>query len=196
MLPQVDQSQLDVRPIDWNGLTHRFMNNGELEVLIALVAGVAPRCVLEIGVNEGRTAKAMLANVPGILRYIGVDVPPTYRPSKDVQRREVPARPGHMAARDPRFELVLRERGSMDFAPGDLPTVDAVFIDGDHGFEAVLHDTLLARQIVRPGGIIIWHDYHAVDTVDVRRVLERFYATGSDIRHVAGTWLAFELVEP
>ncbi|MGB3389540.1 MAG: class I SAM-dependent methyltransferase [Pseudaminobacter sp.] len=194
-LPIVMQSQLDVRPIDWSGLTKRFMNPGELEVLIALVRSVSPKAVIEIGVNEGRTAKAILANVDGIEKYIGVDVPPGYVTAREVQRKEVPEKPGHLASGDGRFELMLRPRGSMDLSESDFPGLfDAVFIDGDHGFEAVLHDTLLARQIVRPEGIIIWHDYHGQDTVDVRKVLERFRANGSDIRHVEGTWLAFERV--
>jgi predicted O-methyltransferase YrrM len=169
------------------------MGNGELEVLIALVASVNPKSVLEIGVNEGRTAKAILANVPGIEKYIGVDVPHGYVTAREVQRKEVPEKPGDLASGDERFELILRPRGSMDLSEKDLPRLfDAVFIDGDHGFEAVLHDTLLARNIVRKGGIIIWHDYHGQDTVDVRTVLERFHANGSDVRHVEGTWLAFE----
>jgi predicted O-methyltransferase YrrM len=169
------------------------MGNGELEVLIALVASVEPKAVLEIGVNAGRTAKAILANVPGIEKYMGIDVPPGYVTAREVQRKEVPEKPGHLASGDERFELLLRPRGSMDLSKKAFPGLfDAVFIDGDHGFEVVLHDTLLARQIVRPGGIIIWHDYHGQDTVDVRKVLERFHANGSDIRHVEGTWLAFE----
>ncbi len=42
-------------------LTRRFMNPGELEVLVALIGSVKPETVIEIGVNEGRTAKAMPA---------------------------------------------------------------------------------------------------------------------------------------
>jgi len=146
-LPKVAQSQLDVRPIDWRGLPQTFMNRGELEVLIALVASVEPKAVLEIGVNEGRTAKAILANVPGIEKYIGIDVPPGYVTAREVQRKEVPEKPGHLASSDGRFELVLRPRGSMDLSEKEFPGLfDAVFIDGDHGFEAVLHDTLLAGR--------------------------------------------------
>ena len=67
-LPKVKQSQIDVRPIDWGDMPRRFLNPGELEVLVALVRSVKPRGVLEFGVNVGRTAKAILANVPGIER--------------------------------------------------------------------------------------------------------------------------------
>lgn len=193
-LSTVEKSQLDVRPIDWSGLNRRYMNEGELEALVALVRSVTPKVMIEIGVNEGRTAKALLANVSSLDRYIGVDVLPGYVPAKDAQRREVPQHPGHMATGDAKFELLLKPRGSLDLTATDLPRADVVFIDGDHGFEAVLHDTLLARRVVRPGGMIIWHDYHGLDTVDVRKVLERFAAAGSPIWHVASTWLAYERV--
>ncbi len=48
------------------------------------------------------------------------------------------------------------------------------------GSQAVLHDTALARSLVRKGGIIVWHDYHGQDTVDVRRVLETLHRHTED----------------
>jgi predicted O-methyltransferase YrrM len=170
----------------------RFMNKGELEVLIALMASVSPRRVVEFGVNAGRTAKAILANVTGIESYTGIDVLPGYVPAKAVQRNEVPAHPGAMVADDPRFELIVRPRGSLDLTADDLAPCDAVFIDGDHGREAVMHDTALARALVRPGGIIVWHDYHDLGTVDVKAVLDDMHQAGDVIHNVDRTWLAFE----
>ncbi|HVT36306.1 MAG TPA: class I SAM-dependent methyltransferase [Nevskiaceae bacterium] len=190
-LPTVDPATLNVQPIDWTGLDQRYMNPGELEILIALIRSVNPRGVLEIGVNSGRTAKAILDNVPGIEHYQGVDVLPGYKTERRVQRREVPETPGALAARDGRFELVLRSRGSLDLCAADLRPCDAVFIDGDHGRKAVTHDTKLARQLVRPGGIIIWHDYHDLDVVDVRAVLDELYDQGWPLNHLTNTWIAF-----
>lgn len=168
------------------------MNKGELETLVALVRSVSPRHVVEIGVNVGRTAKAIMANVDGIERYTGIDVAPGYVPAKAVQRNEVPAHPGELVADDPRFQLVVRPRGSLDLAVADLAPCEAAFIDGDHGREAVMHDTALARALVRPGGVIVWHDYHDLGTVDVREVLDEMHQAGVPIRHVAQTWLAYE----
>lgn len=193
-LPAIPKSSLDVRPIDWTGLEKRYMNPGELEVLCALVRSVCPERVLEIGCNAGRTAKALLREVPTILDYLGIDVPPGYVFAKRVQHREVPARPGMYAQDDPRFSLLLSPRGSMDLIADDLPRMDAIFIDGDHGRAAVEHDTQLARRIVRPGGIIVWHDYHDLGTVDVRDVLDDLFAGGDPIERVEGTWLAFQRI--
>lgn len=193
-LPTVSRARLSLRPLDWSGLSRRFMNESELETLIALARSVKPRAVLEFGVNAGRTAKALLDNVPGIETYQGIDVPPNYICSKAVQRREVPQRPGELAEVDPRFQLILSPRGSLDLSPADLKPCDVAFIDGDHGREAVLHDTQLARALVRPGGIIIWHDYHDLSVVDVREVLHELHAAGAAIFHVQGTWIAYERV--
>lgn len=192
-LPQIAQSSLDLPVIDWAGRSRRFLNSGELEVLIALVASVAPCTVVEIGCNEGRTARAILDHVHTVENYFGIDVPPSYAPQLlPVQRAEVPRHPGHLAAQDDRFVLMLRPRGSRDLTPSDMPGADAVFIDGDHSAAAVVYDTGLARRIVRPGGIIIWHDYHDLGTVDVKRILDAYYRQGDPIFHVANTWLAFE----
>lgn len=193
-LQTVSRSRLNLRPIDWAGLPRRFMNESELETLIALVASVRPRAVLEFGVNTGRTAKAILANVPGVQSYQGIDVLPGYVTAKPVQRNEVPEKPGHLVQGDSRFHLILSACGSLDLTASDLLPCDAAFIDGDHGRAAVEHDTALARQLVRPGGIIVWHDYHDLGNVDVREVLHEQAVAGAPIQHVQGTWLAFQRV--
>lgn len=195
-LPLFSQAGLPVRDVDWLGLPRRFMNEGEVEIIIALIANVRARSVIEFGVNEGRTAKLILANVPTVTFYQGIDVTPGggYVPAKSVQHRELPQRPGHFAKDDPRFRLVLRRRGSLDLTAADLMRCDVAFIDGDHGRVAVMHDTALARACVRPGGIIIWHDYNDGGTVDVREVLNDMARSGEDILHVEKTWLAFQRV--
>ena len=93
---------------------------------------------------------------------------------------------------DPRFHLIVSPRGSFDLGADDLEPCDAIFIDGDHGIEAVLHDSALAYCLTRPEGIIIWHDYHDLGTVDVKTVLDDLHGNGRNILHVEGTWLAFE----
>lgn len=193
-MQQISKADVGMKPIDWSGLTRRYMNPDELEVLIALVRSVKPKRVLEFGVNEGRTAKAILANVPGIERYQGIDVTSDYIPSKKCQRNEVPLRPGHMVANDKRFELLLRPRGSLDLKPSELAFCDAAFIDGDHGSAAVEWDSLVARALVRSGGIIIWHDYHDLGTVDVCEVLDGFDEAGYPLVHVEDTWLVYQRV--
>lgn len=153
-----------------------------------------PQGVLEFGVNVGRTAQAILQYVHGIERYEGVDVPFGYVTAKEVQRKEVPERPGELVEGDPRFKLLLPEGGSQNLHPTDLSKCDAVFIDGDHSRAGVENDTMLALQVTRPGGIIVWHDYHNLGTVDVREVLHDYMRKGWGLKHVAGTWLVYMMV--
>ncbi len=200
MLPQVTTASLGVQPIEAGHLPTRFLWPGELDAIIALVRSVKPRNVLEIGTNTGRTARAILDNVPGIERYQGIDVLPGYSFGCSVQAMEIPTRPAYLVKSDPRFELILRARGSFDLTADDLLPADLVFIDGDHSAAAVKHDTALADAVLRPGGMIIWHDYHDQGTVDVRDQLHQFARfpdqraanIGGEIQHVAGTWLAFQ----
>jgi predicted O-methyltransferase YrrM len=195
-LPSVLQSSLEVWPIDWTGLPTQYMSHGnnDLEVLVALVRSVSPRHVIEFGVNVGRTAKAIMANVPGIERYTGIDVPLDYVPILALQLDNVVPNPGEMVLSDPRFHLIIRPRGSLDLTAADLEPCDVAFIDGDHGREAVLHDTMLARALVRPGGVIVWHDYHTIGNVDVMAVLDEMHHAGAAIQRIDNSWLAFERV--
>ena len=41
-----------------------------------------------------------------------------------------------------------------------LPQLDLIYIDGDHRYDGVLNDILLAKKLVKKGGIISGHDYH------------------------------------
>jgi predicted O-methyltransferase YrrM len=191
-LMSIAQSELPVRPVNWDGLPRTYLNSGELEIIIALIRLAAKQeIIVEIGLAEGRTAKAILRELPQINRYIGVDTDPSYRTKLVSQWTERAQSPGFLALDDPRFDRWLLPCGSLDLTADDFPPVDAVFIDGDHSSEVVRHDSDLARAIVNSGGIIIFHDVHNAG-VEVTRVLELDYHRGHDIKHVEGTWLAFE----
>jgi len=191
LITVVPQRAIPMPVIDWTNRPRRFMNPGELEVLCGLISTVKPKAVLEFGVNVGRTAQAILEYVPGIERYVGIDVPQGFVTPKEVQRGEVPDRPGELVMMDPRFQLLLHPQGSAYVHPTDLPICDAAFIDGDHSRSGVLADTMLSLQVVRKGGLIIWHDYHTLGTVDVKSVLDEKQEQGWPLFHVENTWIVF-----
>jgi predicted O-methyltransferase YrrM len=192
LLPLITKASLAfVWPIDWLGLHCEYLNPGEMEIIAGLLRDVEAKTVIEFGCRDGRTARVLLQNVIALQRYIGVDVPMEYEPRLPHQRNEMVPNPGYLATSDPRFELIIHPRGSLDLVADDLPPVDGAFIDGDHSELVVLHDANLARAIVRPGGVIVFHDYCNA-AVEVTRVLELDRQRGHDIRHVEGTWLAFE----
>lgn len=156
-----------------------------------MFASVQPRTVIEFGCNEGRAAATILLNVPSIERYIGIDVEQGYQTIMPCQRKEIPAEPGKYAKADPRFELIVRPRGSFDLLPTDLPRAQAIFIDADHSAEGVTQDTMLATLAIEPGGVIVWHDDNGLPQVQVTETLDRLSTHDNPIIHVRDTWLAF-----
>jgi predicted O-methyltransferase YrrM len=193
MIEEIAKADIGNFPVNWLGLHHNYLVAGEMEILAALLRQIEAKSMIEFGCRDGRTARVLLHNVASLEHYIGVDVPMTYEPALPHQRAEMVRNPGALVIDDPRFELIIRERGSLDVGPQDLPPCNAVFIDGDHSEKIVAHDSQLARAIVQPGGIIIWHDAFN-GAVDVMRVLERLANESWPIKSIAGTWLAFRLI--
>ncbi|MBX5463721.1 MAG: class I SAM-dependent methyltransferase [Steroidobacteraceae bacterium] len=186
--------EITPRAYDLEGLPTRYFHPGEIEVLMHLIESVAASVVIEFGVNNGRTPAAVLRNVQSITNYVGIDVTRDYRTIMPAQRKEIPIKPGRLAAHDPRFQLIVRRRGSFDLTPADLPQADVAFIDADHSRQGVMNDYSLARKVVRPGGIIVFHDDNCLPTVEVTQTLNDLCDEGREIVHVAGTWLAYERV--
>jgi len=187
MLPQVDRASLG--PTALRGPFSEYLNADECAVLVSLLRRAQPRVMVEIGIASGLTARRLLEHVPTIERYYGVDVPSNFVTTLCCQQSEVQHKPGRWATHDPRFRLVLRSQGSLDVAD-QLEPCDAVFIDGDHSRNAVLHDADTAGVLIRPGGVIIFHDYMN-SAVEVTEALDELHAAGWPLMHVAGTWLAY-----
>jgi predicted O-methyltransferase YrrM len=166
----------------------QYLNPQETDLVINMVSNVAPKVMIEIGCQLGETAKVILEQVHTLERYIGIDVPFRHKTRLTGQQHEVPANAGLYAEDDPRFYLLLCD--STKLMPSDLEPCDAVFIDGDHSARAVMHDSRLAKALVRPGGIIIWHDMHN-EAVEVTPVIKELCAEGWPIMYIENTWLAF-----
>lgn len=166
----------------------RYLGVYETSLLVALLNSVAPKVMIEFGCNAGITAARVLENVPTLEKYIGIDVPPDHVPPLECQRSEVPVSAGCYAAHDPRFFL-LKENSQL-LRTGHLEPCDAVFIDGDHSERAVLHESRLARRLIRGRGIIVWHDY-GNPSVEVDLALDYLIAEGWPINAVDKSWLAF-----
>jgi predicted O-methyltransferase YrrM len=184
-LRKFSNSELNVKPI--GGPFSGYLNANETAILVALVKAARPRVMIEFGCNTGMTARRVLDHVPSLERYIGIDVPSYYTPLLDCQRSEVPALPGCFAE-DARFYLHVSASQLLGVA--DLEICDAVFIDGDHSRNAVLHDSRLARRLVRRGGVIVWHDY-TNPAVEVTGVIEQLVGEGWPINCVENSWIAF-----
>ena len=109
----------------------------------------------------------------------------------EYQAREVPLHAGSLAGGDPRFEVLISPRGTLDLAPADLAPLDFAFIDGDHSPVAVRHDTWLARG--SGAHVIVWHDYDNPPAIGPAMVIDELNrAEGDPICLISGTTICFE----
>jgi predicted O-methyltransferase YrrM len=185
-MPPVVNTGIWKKPGDW------FMTAYERDMLVALAKSINAATVIETGVQIGGAAKEILSNVPTVQNYVGIDILPTSVPNMPQQASEVPEMAGHLVRHDKRFKLLLSSNGSLDLEPLSLPMCDLFLIDGDHSRKGVLHDTMLARALVRRGGIILWHDYNEECVVDSKAVIDEMHAEGHAIERIFNTWFAME----
>jgi hypothetical protein len=62
---------------------------------------------------------------------------------------------------------------------------DVVFVDGSHAYSYVVSDSTKALRIVKPGGVVLWHDYNSA-TKGVFRALNEL-AKEIPLMHLRGT---------
>ena len=121
--------------------------------------------LVEIGVYAGEVAEALLTWFP-MMRYVGVD---TWLPRGEdsLCRGKTGAyqRAHQVVGRYyPRARLI--ERNSVDAARDFAPqTIDLVFLDAGHSYEAVSADLAAWDPIIKHGGLLCGHDYHYIPAV-------------------------------
>lgn len=122
---------------------------GELAVLLDMLAQVKPRVITEIGCDAGGTLWAW-SQLPGPPRVIGVDLPGgAYSAAAfpETHGAELIIGNSHHKGTFARLQAALG---------GDL--ADMLFIDADHTYAGVASDYHGYRPLVRPGGLIVFHD--------------------------------------
>ncbi len=163
------------------------------EVIAGLVKEHGLRVGAEIGVAEGRFSSALLKLCPDLTLY-GVDpYLPEYKTwdggSWDETRQAQNCIKARVIAKRFKNRFSLIEAPSTDAARGfDDGSLDFVFIDADHSYEAVMSDIAAWLPKVRPGGWITGHDYNSVLFPGVvSAVKENFAKFSTDQDHV---WIA------
>jgi predicted O-methyltransferase YrrM len=69
-------------------------------------------------------------------------------------------------------------------------SMDLIFIDGSHAASYVMSDTSKALRMLKPGGIILWHDYHAHITPGVFKTLNTL-CDQLNLKRITNTTLAY-----
>ncbi|MCU0531310.1 MAG: class I SAM-dependent methyltransferase [Syntrophales bacterium] len=138
-----------------------LQSRAELEALLGEVARLNPSTVVEIGTASGGTLFMLTRAAADDAKLVSIDLPggafgggypvwraPLYRSF---------ARPGqhvHLLRRDSHDPSTLE--ALQDVLGGRR--VDFLLIDGDHTYEGVKRDFEMYRALVRPGGMIGFHD--------------------------------------
>jgi len=146
-----------------------------------------PKMGAELGVKEGRFTSHMLRTFPQ-LRMIAVDL---WEPRAPIDREgfetydgwdfdDIIAKFGHaIAGYEQRCDIM--RMSTLDAAANVAEaSLDFVFIDAEHTYEAVRADILTWRWKLKPGGLLAGHDYNdksfpgvcrAVDELCPKRIL-------------------------
>jgi SAM-dependent methyltransferase len=170
----------------------------ELAYMALIAAAVAPRAVFEIGTFRGRTALNFAINTPGDCVVYTMDLPeaPSAGPIAGMnaadQKIVRASQTGVEYRGKPEESKIVQLFGdslSFDFSPY-AGSIDLVFVDGAHHYDAVLSDTRNALEMVRPGGVILWHDWGNYGDYNdvVRAVLD--VLPSAEVSQVGSTQLA------
>jgi predicted O-methyltransferase YrrM len=121
----------------------------EAAMLARLAAG---QRVLEVGSAYGYSACVMA--LAGALRITAVD--------PHSQLRSLEPMRSNLAQYGVSDRVTIMPELSWSALPAIKDTgarFGLIFIDGDHGYEAVRHDVSWSRELLEPGGVLACHDY-------------------------------------
>lgn len=119
------------------------------------------RTILEIGMHRGLSAKTWIEFFAPNL-FIGIEKDPK---PEDAFEYSNPAYIYLWEHDSHTPDTLHKVEGLLDWQP----TIDFLFIDGDHSYEGVKKDFEMYAPLVKKGGVIVFHDalYHADKTEEV-----------------------------
>lgn len=186
----------------------RFIGRGDLpvhagtsdfEAWILAVLSKKAENVFEFGTGTGKTAYLMAVNsLPNgrvTTLTIGPDQGAEYKDEEGDDRKLARAALEEAAfsqflytgaAAEAKIHQLFEDSKEFDETPY-LGRCDLVFIDGAHTYSYIKSDSEKALRMVKPGGIVLWHDYHGPGRAkDVFRALNEL-AESLPLLHIAGT---------
>lgn len=155
---------MQVNLVGYNFENSRLLPS-ELRALCAIAKWRRPHTVFEIGTFKGGTTLFLCANSNA--KIYTLDLAPKGHPDfipppvDDPELDVFPETPGICFRGTEYAERIHQLYGNsqvFDFAPF-FTTMDIVFVDGDHHYDAVLKDSMNAFKMVGNDGYILWHDY-------------------------------------
>ena len=123
----------------------------ELSTLLRIIKEQDPKTILEIGTHRAGTAWAIQQAVPKAkLICMDNDVfDPSFSTADAILSLGVEAEYLNVDSKDP---------ASVEKVRAITPSLDVLFIDGDHSVEGVRSDWTMYHELVAEGGIVVFHD--------------------------------------
>ena len=149
--------------------------------ILELVAMLQPQRVFEIGTSTGRRTALMAMNMADDAKIFTLDLPPDADLPEHASDLHLIAESKHSVGKHFRetrwfggkISQLFGDSKTFDYAPY-RDSIDLVFIDGSHTHEYAASDTVHACEMIRRGGVILWHDYESERTeYGVNTVVDR-----------------------
>lgn len=173
----------------------------ELCKICLVVSWLRPRSIFEFGTYNGLTTYQLALNAPSDCVIYTLDIDPAAAAALEIGEidsylaRKVGAFDSkvgqyfHNTPEAARIQQLWGDSTKLDFTAFE-GSIDLVFVDAGHTYEYVRSDSGIALRMLRPGGVILWHDYLRVLHPDVTQYLCELSASGVPVRHLRGTGLA------
>jgi precorrin-6B methylase 2 len=138
----------------------------ELIVISGIVKNKNPLTILEIGTFDGRTTLNFALNTLAECKIYTLDLPPSEKDKTSFAIEENEMQYINKPESGARFKnfsdagkiiQLFGDSATFDFSV--LPKADLIFIDGSHAYDYVINDSLKCFQMLKPNGIMLWHDY-------------------------------------
>ena len=157
--------------------------------------------VLEVGTYDGNTALNMAANLEDGGQVVTIDLGEGEESElaleveerlRNVVDQRIVGEQFKDTPESARIRQVLGDSATLEWSKIGGP-FDLAFIDGCHDYPYVVSDTKNVVSVMRPGGVVIWHDYTSMPSVakgvdEMAHLFDSLYA-------VKGTRLAYGVVK-
>jgi predicted O-methyltransferase YrrM len=139
------------------------VNPGDQRALHALVLGLGPRAILEVGTHVGcSTVSLALAARRVGARIVTCDIADVNdevrKPWLQYGSRRSPRQLIEAAGCSAQVEFQVSD--SLTFLDHVVAQFDLIFLDGDHAAATVYRELPAAFRALRPGGYVVLHDYY------------------------------------
>lgn len=164
------------------------------EHLLDVFRGHNPGSMVEIGVWRGDRTVRFIEEGRALQRYVGFDLFEDISEATFQAERMGECTPHSREGVMQRIAPLLRDRSCTgelvagrteetltNFAQANTGQFDFVYVDGGHSVETIASDWAATRQLVKPGGLVVFDDYYLNDaTRGAKSLIDSLVAQGTD----------------